>query len=640
MRDNKVLTVFVILLTISVIFFGFAIVTSADRYRFALEELKKELQTAQERPVFLKNDGKMTEPEAAQVKGANAEYYALSPLKNDGKMTGPAAAQIKGANAEYYDPSAVSGDRMITAIGADVGNLNPLTNQEATVSALWSLANSSLTERNFANPELFEPLMAESWSISKDRMVWRIRLRGGIYWHDFTDPVTKKEWKKVPVTSADFKFYVDTVQNPDVDAAPLRGYLSGIKEIRIFNDREFDVVWKEPYFLARDITLGLSPLPRHLYHAYDGKFDGKKFNDDNVRNRMIVGCGPYRLLKWEKGKRIVFERFENYFGRSLGIMPPIRKYVFEIIQHPSTRLQALVSGDIDQNNITPEQWLNNTGLPAYREGGTLKKIKYPSLTYNYIGLNLKNPLFHDRKVRVALSHLINRNRLLTDVYRDLARAVSGGFFMDSPAYDKTILPYPFDIEKAKRLLAEAGWKDTDGDGILDKDGQPFRFTLMFPSVNPNYVKLAPILKEDFAKAGVQLELLSLEWTVVIQRLEQRKFDAAMMGWTTPLTGDPYQLWHSDQLKNPGSSNFISFSNPEADRLIELIRTTPDDQERLNACHLFHRLIHEEQPYLFLFSPYNLQVISSRYRNLKVFPAGVPDQILWTPRNEQKSVPGL
>ena len=618
-NGNRFLNVMIVLLTAAVIFFGFCIVNSNDRLRFELEDVKKDLQALESRPVMI----------SGTVSGGAAGSGAAS-----------LPAVVPGANSEFFDPAAVSGDRMITAIGADVGNLNPLTNNEATVSAFWSLANSSLAGRNYANPDQFEPLLAESWSLSADRLTWRIRLRDHIFWHDFTDPVTKKEWKNVPVTAHDFKFYVDAIQNPDVDAAPIRGYLSGIREVRVFNDREFDVVWKEPYFKAKEISLGLMPLPRHLYHAYDGPFDGKKFNDDNERNRMIVGCGPYRFVRWEKGKRVVFERFENYFGRNCGIMPSIRTYVFQIIQHPSTRLQALVSGDIDQNSITPEQWLNNTSSPAFAEGGTLKKIKYPSQSYNYIGLNQTLPLFRDRRVRQALSHLIDRSRLVKDVYRDLARPVSGSFFMDTPAYDKTIQPYSFDVEKAKSMLAEAGWKDTDGDGILDKDGKPFKFTLMFPGVNPNYVKMAPILKEDFAKAGVQLELLSLEWTVVIQRIEQRKFDAVMMAWTTPLTSDPYQLWHSSHAKAEGSSNFISFANPEADRLIGIIRTTANDGERLKAYHAFHRLLHDEQPYIFLFSPYQLLVMNSRYKNLQVFPTGVPDDILWTPAARQKAVPGL
>ena len=196
------------------------------------------------------------------------------------------------------------------------------------------------------------------------------------------------------------------------------------------------------------------------------------------------------------------------------------------------------------------------------------------------------------------------------------------------------------MEKAKSLLAEAGWKDTDGDGILDKDGKPFTFTLMFPNANPYYPKIAPVLKEDFAKAGVRLELLSLEWSVVIQRIEQRKFEATMMGWTTPLMPDPFQLWHSSNAHTPGSSNFISFANPEADKLIETIRSSFDEGPRNEAYHKFHKLLHEEQPYLYLFTPYNLEVMSTRYRNVKIFSHGVPDTILWVPGKEQKAVPGL
>lgn len=619
--NNWFLNIIALLSLAAVVFFGIAYVNSTDRHRFALEDLKKDLQEIRD--------------EGVRVSGAAAAPGVIPAAKE----TGPAA--VPAANAEFFDPAAVSGDRMITAIASDVGNLNPLTNNDATVSALWSIANVSLAERNFGQPDKFEPMLAESWKLSDDKLTWRIRLRPGILWHDFTDPVTGREWKNVPVTAYDFKFYVDAIRNPDVDAAPLRGYFSGISEVRVFNDLEFDVVWKEKYFLSKSITLGLMPLARHLYQDASGAFDGKRFNDDSARNRMIVGCGPYQFQKWEKGKRIVFTRFNRYFGKDLGIMPPIKTFVFEIIQHPSTRFQALTSGDIDQNNITPEQWLNNTDTKEFQDGGSLRKIKYPAMSYNYIGLNHAMPLFQDRRVRVALSHLVDRNRIIRDVYRGLARTTSGPFFPESPAYDKAIEPYPFDVEKAKKLFAEAGWRDTDGDGILDKDGKPFKFTLMFPGANPNYPKIAPILKEDFAKAGVRLELLSLEWSVVVQRIEERKFEASMLGWTSGLEGgDPYQLWHSDNAKMPGSSNYISFSNPEADRLIAQIRGSFDEAERNAAYHKLHRLFHEEQPYLFLFNPYSLLVMSSRYENLRIFPTGVPESILWTPKAQQRTVPGL
>ncbi len=613
-RSSYILSFAIVVLLAAMAVFFFHMIRTADAMRFSLDEMRNEFKAMQEK---------------ISLHGFSSAPGAVA-----------AAQRVPGANAEFFDPAAENGGRIVRALSSDVENLNPLTNNEATVSALWGIANSSLTERNYEDLDKFEPLLAESWSLSDDKLTWHIKLRNNILWHDFTDPVTGKEWKNVRVTAHDFKFYIDAVKNPDVDAAPLRGYLSGIKEVRVLNDLEFEVVWSQKYFLSKEITLGLTPLPRHLYHAYDGPFDGKKFNDDTERNRMIVGCGPYRLVSWEKGKRFIFQRYPKYFGSRCGIMPPIRDYVFEVVQHPGTRFQKLRSGDLDINNITTEQWLNNTDTPEFAEGGTLRKIKYPARVYTYIGLNLNLDKFKDRRVRVALSHLVNREKLLRDVYRGLARPVSGGNFIDSPSYDKSIQPYPFDVEKAKSLLAEAGWKDTDGDGILDKDGKPFTFTLMFPNANPYYPKIAPVLKEDFAKAGVRLELLSLEWSVVIQRIEQRKFEATMMGWTTPLMPDPFQLWHSSNAHTPGSSNFISFANPEADKLIETIRSSFDEGPRNEAYHKFHKLLHEEQPYLYLFTPYNLEVMSARYRNVKIFSHGVPDTILWVPGKEQKAVPGL
>lgn len=666
-HGNGLLTGIGALLLIAVIFFGIALINAIDSQRFAIEKLQASILELQDQgmstPVAfmtpetdryaLKEVADTLKEVTDQIirqKSVNPDFtqrvlpsldQSIKRLESlfSGSTGIETEAATPAANAKYYDRKAQSGGRMIKAIATDLGNLNPVTVNEATVSTFWGLANSSLAEYDLEKPGVYQPLLAESWEESADHCTFRIKLRPGVLWHDFTDPVTGKEWKNVPVTAHDFKFYIDVVKNPDVDAAPLRGYLSGIKEVRIINDREFEVVWSEPYFLAKGVTLSLSPLPRHFYHAYEGPFDGKKFNDDNVRNRMIVGCGPYRMVSWERGKQIVFRRFEKYFGRSLGIMPPIRTHVFRVIQHPSTRLQALVSGDIDCNSLTPEQWLNNTGTKAFTDG-TIKKFRYPSMSFSYIGLNQKNPLFSDRRVRVALSHLINRERLLKDVYQDLATPVSGTFFSGSAAYDKNIKPYPFDPVKAKALLKEAGWSDTDGDGILDKDGKPFKFTLIFPGVNPSYTRMTPILKEDFAAAGIQLEVLALEWSVVIQRMEGRNFDAVMAGWSTPLNSDPYQLWHSKNASTAGSSNFISFANPEADRLIEVLHKTFDDDARTAIYHKFHKLLHEEQPYLFLFSQDNLVAISGRYQNLRIFPLGLEERILWVPRDRQKPVPGM
>ncbi len=543
------------------------------------------------------------------------------------------------ANAEFFDPNAEFGGRIITAATADTNNMNFLINNDSTVSTFWGICHASLGERNFEHPEKFEPMLAKSWSMSPDHKVFNIKLRKGVLWHDFTDPVSGKEWRNREVTAHDFKFYLDVIKNPDVNCNAIRVYYNDIDRIEVVSDYEFKVYWNKEYFLSTSLTLGLQPLPRHLYHAYPGEFDGKKFNDDHQRNRLIVGCGPYRFLRWDKDQRVVFVRWENYFGRDLGIMPPIQYRVFEIIKHPNTRFQALRAGSVDRMGLTPEQWVQYADMPEFADG-QLRKIKYLGRSYSYIGWNQKNSLFQDKRVRQALTHLVNREKILRDVYFGLGIIVTGTFFAATPYYDQSVEPYPFDIEHAKKLLSEAGWSDSDGDGILDQDGIKFEFAIMQVANHSIQQRMLPIIKEDMAKAGIRMTIQTFEWSVYVQRLEQKNFDACTLGWALSYESDPYQLWHSSQADKTHSSNHIGFSNPEADRLIEEIRRTFDVDKRIELCHEFHRLLHEEQPYTFLISADSLLAQSNRYRNVRVFASEIPGVIMWTPHAEQRKVPGL
>jgi peptide/nickel transport system substrate-binding protein len=260
--------------------------------------------------------------------------------------------------------------------------------------------------------------------------------------------------------------------------------------------------------------------------------------------------------------------------------------------------------------------------------------------YSYIGYNLKNPLFKDKRVRQALTHLVDRKRILKDIYHNLGEIVTGPFFYNSSSYDKSIKPYAFDIGKAKKLLTSAGWKDSDNDGILDKDGKKFTFTFMQISGSTNQQKIIPLIKEDMAKAGIDVKIQVFEWAVYIQRLNQKNFDVCFLGWTTGYEADPYQVWHSSEADKTPSSNHISFKNAKADRLILEIRKTFDPVKRAKLCHKFQALLHEEQAYTFMFATYNLIAQSNRYRNVKVFPLGLETEIMWTPINKQEKVSGL
>lgn len=607
MNKNLYLNVIVTLFLGLFLILAIVIVNALDHHRYALEELSAGVKRLENQLA------------SGAVRPASA---AKLEIKSE--------SAVPAANAAYFDPKAIPGGKLVRAFAADVGNLNSILTNDAYVSQIWSQATDSLAERDYRDTGdgEYAPMLAESWKFSPDRKKIHVKLRKGILWHDFTDPVTGKAWKNREVTAHDFKFYVDVIKNPEVDCAALRGYYEDIEGIRVINDHEFEVVWRKPYFMMEDITLSLQPLPRHLYHAYDGPFSGKKFNDDHARNRLVVGCGPYQLARWEKGKRILMQRFENYYGRKLGIMPPLKTIAFDIIQHPNTRLQSLLSKELGMDSLTPDQWINRTSTPEFGKQGFLRKYAFPGYSYSYIGLNLKNPVFKDKRVRQALSHLINRDKIQKDIFFNLAKPVSGPFPKESSAYDQSVLPYSFDVEKARKLLAEAGWKDIDNDGILEKDGRKLTFTAIYPNTAVTYQKMLPVIREDMKKAGVRMDLLGIEWSVLVQRLEKKQFEACVLGWTGTLKPDPHQLWHSSHAEKQGSSNHIGFVNRKADELIEKIRNCFDSKERNKLYHEFHRLIHDEAPYLFLFSPDSLTVINKDYMGVKEFPGGIATRPLW------------
>ena len=544
----------------------------------------------------------------------------------------PQAAEVRGrrtgmfANARHFVPGAPVRGTLRESISSDPPSLNPLINNEATASGIYALCMASLAERDFERPDgEFRPVMAESWNISPDRLVYRIRLRKNIMWNDYTDPVTGKKVPAKEVTSEDFRFFLDVVRDPDVNCAPLRSYYQDLADIEIVDEHEFVVRWKKPFYGSLSATLGMSPLPRHYYHSYPGKFDGKRFNDDHKRNAFIVGCGPYRFDRWDKNRRIVLRRNENYFGIDYGAAPAVETRVFEVIKLPGTRFQELTAGKLDMLSLTPDQWINQKDHRLFASGKAAR-YKYPALAYSYIGYNQKNPLFRDRRVRRALTMLVDRERIIRDIMNNLAMPIKGPFPVMSRYGDPALKPLPYDPAQAKKLLAEAGWRDTDGDGILDKDGRKFSFTMLQVAGHPTQMRMFPMIKESFAAAGIDMNIQALEWSVYLERLNSRDYDACSLGWSMNFDPDPYQVWHSQGIAPPGS-NHICYSNPELDALIEKLRGTFDPYERIRISRRIERIIHEDQPYTFLYSPFSLVALRSHYANVRIFPGGLESLIL-------------
>lgn len=588
-------------LMIAVIFIGIAVVNSNDRLYFSNQKVLQEIELIKSE---LKNRPVVVE-------------YKKDELKKD-------AANV--ANVEFFDRNARFGGKLVRAISADTQNMNAIINNDLTAAEFNSLCSSSLAERNYENPEIFQPMMAESWSISDDGKSYLIKLRKNMKWQGFKDVESGEYIPPKEITAEDFKFYIDVIRDEDVHAAPLRTYYHDLEEIKILNDYEFLVKWKNRSYGTLESTLSMSPLPKHFYVKEGEKFSGTKFNNDSERNRMIISCGPYKFVRWDKDSKVIFEANDDYWGIDYGIAPPIKELVFELIKHPNSRFQALLSGKLGQLGLTPDQWVQRSESEEFKKA-KLQKYKLLSQSYFYIGYNLKNELFQDKKVRQALTMLVDRERIVRDIFRNEAEIITGPFFKNSKYYDNNIKPYPFDIEKAKQLLTEAGWRDSDGDGILDKDGKKFEFTILAVSSHPIQEKMLPIIKEDMAKAAVDMKIQTIEWSVYLQKLQKREFEVCTLGWSVPYESDPYQLWHSSQADLLNSSNHIGFKNKQADELIEKLRRTFDIKERIRLAHEFHQLIHDEQPYTFLVAPYSLGAVSERYGNLRIFSNSVPS-IIW------------
>jgi peptide/nickel transport system substrate-binding protein len=383
-------------------------------------------------------------------------------------------------------------------------------------------------------------------------------------------------------------------------------------------------VMDKTYFKALDylsfVDIGI--LPKHVY-TYT--------NPMNFNNRRSnpVGSGPYVFEAWDVGRQIVLARNENYWGSK----PHLKKIVFKPIVNDLAAVQALRSGEIDLMRPQADQYADLCAQKDFANQYRCISVWDPRSGFGYMGWNEDTPLFRDRRVRLAMTFMIDRWSICTDLLKGQAEVPSGPFYIYGPLNDPNIKPWPYDIEKAKQLLDEAGWKDTDGDGIRDKDGVPFRFKFMFVSGRGLHEQLAKHLKDQAAKVGIEVILDPYEWSVFLIRLLDRKFEAVTLAWFTDVAEDPYEMFHSSQIGNRGS-NYVGFRNEEADKIMEQARSTLDETERDKLYRRIHQIIHEQQPYTFLYTRPEQRFLHPRFKNVRLHKLGL-DWLEWyVPKDEQ------
>ena len=508
------------------------------------------------------------------------------------------------------DSGPAYGDILVEGSIGDASNLIPILSSDSTSHEISGLVFNGLVK--YDKDVNIVGDLAESWELSKDGLVITFHLRKAIKWHD-----------GYPFTARDVLYTYQVTIDPKTPTAYSGDFLK-VKKAEVLDDYTFRVTYDKPFAPAL-MSWGTTILPRHL-------LEGKDITTSPLA-RHPIGTGPYVFKEWVPGQKIVLISNPDYFeGR-----PYIDGFIMRIIPDTATMFLELRANGIDRMNLTPLQYTRQTENNLFRKN--FNKYKYLSFSYTYLGYNLKNPLFADKRVRQAIAYAINKDEIIEGILLGLGKEATGPYKPGTWVYNSNVKAYPYSPQKAKELLAAAGWKDADGDGILDKDGQPFVFEIITNQGNETRAKCAEIIQRRLSEIGIKVKIRVLEWAAFVNDfINKRRFDATILGWTIPLDPDIYDVWHSSKT-GPQELNFISYKNDEVDRLIEKGRDTFDQKERKKYYDRIQEILAEDQPYTFLYVSDALPIIHARFHGIKPAPLGIGYNFIkwYVPKEEQKLV---
>lgn len=420
--------------------------------------------------------------------------------------------------------------------------------------------------------------------VAQDRPSYVFHLRRGVMWQD--GDLDGQHYEPREFTSADVQFTYEMLVSPEIASPRSSDYVT-VETVQVLDPYAVRVTYKKPYSLAVT-SWGMGMLPRHVLAGRSPEWWANHYD------RRPIGTGPFKFDRWKSGEWIRMVRNPAYYEGP----PTLDAICIRYIVDPLNIQLSLETGGIDYYSIEPQ------AVGRAMKDRRLDLIQFQSRSYNYIGWNMKRPLFQDVRVRRALAHGIDIQSIIRYILYGRGVQSTGiyapQFYFCNPHMASRLLSY--DPARAKALLAEAGWKDHDSEGYLVKDGVRFEFTLITNSGNEIRRDISVVVQSDLKKIGVKVNLQEYEWTVFIQRhIDAQDFDACVLGWQMGNDFDMYQLFHSNQ-SHPGENNFCSYKSKEADQLIDKLRTTysPDGIRKL-AWRL-QEVIYDDQPYVFLYVP--------------------------------------
>ncbi|MDP3722412.1 MAG: peptide-binding protein [Candidatus Omnitrophota bacterium] len=500
------------------------------------------------------------------------------------------------------------GDALVVASSGDASRLLPILATDSASGEIVGLLFNGLLKYN----ERLEIVgdLAQSWTVSPDGLTLTFVLRPNVRWHD-----------GAPVTAHDVRFTYEKLIDPNV-LTPYSSSYELVDAVEVLDERTVCIRYREPFAPALESWM-MGIMPKHL-------LEREELNTTRYL-RAPLGSGPYRFLRWKTGELIELAANPDYFEHR----PHIDRYLYRVIPDQATLFWELLAGHVDLAGLSPLQYRRQTDTPYLQ--AHYRKFRYPSFGFVYLGYNLADARFADVRVRRAFDLAIDKQAILDGVLFGLGKVATGPYPQESWAYDPSVQPARRDVEAAGALLAEAGWIDHDGDGWLDREGQPFRFTVLTNQGNDVRRQVAELAQRQLRELGVEMKIRIIEWSAFVHEfIDKRRFEAVLLGWSLSRDPDLYDLFHSSKTQE-GEYNFVGYANPEVDRLLEEGRRVFDQAARRAIYRQVHRHLAEDQPYTFLFVSDALPILHRRFQNVEPAPIGISYNLIdWhVPQGEQR-----
>ncbi|MFO8024665.1 peptide-binding protein [Thiohalophilus sp.] len=527
-------------------------------------------------------------------------------IASDGGGSAQSEAELPAferALAATRESDFARGDWLVDSFGTGIKTITPLVSSDAYASQVQSYVQESLLTRD---PDSLEwvGLIARDWQVSDDGLSFTFRLREGV---KFSDGEL--------LDADDVVFTFEFIRNPAIAAPRERAIYDKIDSVIATGPNEVVFKFKEPYFNSLALAGGMAIMPRHFYEPYLD--EPETFNQSKG---LLLGSGPYRLADpkgWTPDQGLVeLQRNPRYWG----LQPSFGRVMWKVIQNDAARLTTFRNGEIDTYSARPREYQTLLDDKSLMSRSQRFEYMSPTAGYSYIGWNQqrngKPTRFADARVREAMTYLTDRQRIINEIMLGYAEVAISPFNPRSEQHDPALEPRRFNLDKARRLLGEAGYRDRNNDGLLEgPDGEAFEFELVFFQDSEDTRRIVLFLKDIYARAGISMIPKPTEWSVMLDLINKRDFDAITLGWTSGVETDIYQIFHSKQIES-GGDNFVGYENEQLDQLIEQARGTVDEARRMPLWQEAERILHNDQPYTFLMRRESLVFIDERIKNLQ------------------------